>query len=269
MIRGQFTSIRTVGSVEGIVLRILIQAITTMMADHAQSSLAESPAKKPSPRRMMSERELFALFEGASDAAFVVTERGEICSWNAAAERLFGYRQSEVLHKPCYKLLEGRDTLGVLTCTENCAVRECVAKDAEIPTFDLEGKIRSGRRVWVSLSTLVYENPLNGRRLIVHMARDIAERKHDERVLRQMVHASKRVHSILTEGAETNCISPMSEQETEILRLFAEGKNSTTIARHLGITLRTLRNHLHHVNQKLGTHNRLEAVMQAVRQKLL
>ena len=37
----------------------------------------------------MLEQELFDLLEGTSDAAFAVTDQGEICSWNKAAEKLF------------------------------------------------------------------------------------------------------------------------------------------------------------------------------------
>ena len=38
----------------------------------------------------MLEQELFAFLERTSDAAFAVTEQGEIRSWNRSAERLFG-----------------------------------------------------------------------------------------------------------------------------------------------------------------------------------
>jgi len=61
----------------------------------------------------------------------------------------------------------------------------------------------------------------------------------------------------------------LSDQEKHILRLFAEGKNSAEIAETLGISLQTLRNHLHHINQKLRTHNRLEAVMHALQRRLI
>lgn len=57
--------------------------------------------------------------------------------------------------------------------------------------------------------------------------------------------------------------------ERHILRLFAEGKDSDEVARSLGISPQTLRNHLHHINQKLRTHNRLEAVMNAIQRKLI
>jgi hypothetical protein len=36
----------------------------------------------------MLETESFALLEQTADAAYTVTEGGEICSWNGAAERL-------------------------------------------------------------------------------------------------------------------------------------------------------------------------------------
>ena len=47
--------------------------------------------------------------------------------------------------------------------------------------------------------------------------------------------------------------------------VFAKAKNSSQVAKELGITLPSLRNHLHAVNQKLRTHNRLEAVLHAMR----
>lgn len=72
-------------------------------------------------------------------------------------------------------------------------------------------------------------------------------------------------------GAVTGAspIVELSEQELQILRLFAAGKSSPEIAKSLEISLQTLRNHLHHINQKLRTHNRLEAVMHAIQRKLV
>jgi PAS domain S-box-containing protein len=47
----------------------------------------------------MLEQELFDLLEGTSDAAFAVTDQGKICSWNKAAEKLFGYNASEACQR--------------------------------------------------------------------------------------------------------------------------------------------------------------------------
>ena len=52
----------------------------------------------------MLESELFALLQRTTDAAFSVTEEGEIMSWNKGAEKLFGYPAAEAVHKTCYEI---------------------------------------------------------------------------------------------------------------------------------------------------------------------
>ena len=217
----------------------------------------------------MLEQELFDLLEGTADAAFTLTDQCEICSWNDAAERLFGYGKADALRKSCQSLLQGRGALGIQVYGDHCVIQDNVASQLETPNFDLEVKIRSGRRMWVSVSTLVYENARNHRRLIVQLAHDITERKKNEELLRKMMSVSRQLASIPDIVARPAPVSPLSEQEREILQMFSVGKNSTEIARKLGITLQTLRNHLHHINQKLHTHNRLEAVTHAMQRKMV
>ena len=154
-------------------------------------------------------------------------------------------------------------------CGENCSISHRAEKHLEIPNFDLHVKARSGRRLWVSVSTLVFENPRNHRRLIVHLAHDITEGKKNEELLHKMIDVSRELSNIQEVVLKPMPTTPLSEQEIEILRLFSSGKNSADIARRLKITLQTLRNHLHHINQKLHTHNRLEAVTHAMQRKLL
>jgi len=217
----------------------------------------------------MLEIELFNLLEGTSDAAFAVNDQGEICSWNKAAEKLFGYTAEEAINKTCGNVLQGMGPLGNEMCGENCSISHRAEKHLEIPNFDLQVKIRSGRHLWVSVSILVFENPRNHRRLIVHLAHDISEGKKNEDLLHKMIDVSRQLSNIQEVALKPMPITPLSEQEIEILRLFSSGKNSAEIARRLKITLQTLRNHLHHVNQKLHTHNRLEAVTHAMQRKLL
>jgi DNA-binding CsgD family transcriptional regulator len=103
----------------------------------------------------------------------------------------------------------------------------------------------------------------------VHLARDITDRKKIEGLLHKMLDISRQLSNLREVALRPVPITPLSEQEKEILRSFSMGKNSAEIARTLGITLQTLRNHLHHINQKLNTHNRLEAVTHAMQRKLL
>ncbi|MGH9690138.1 MAG: LuxR C-terminal-related transcriptional regulator [Candidatus Acidiferrales bacterium] len=217
----------------------------------------------------MLDQELFDLLEGTADAAFAVTDQCEICSWNKAAEKLFGYNRVEAVGKGCQPLLHGRTVLGIEVWGGNCGIWDCAARRVDVPNFDLEVKIHSGRRIWISVSTLLYESSRNHRHLIVHFAHDITEEKKNEELLRKMTQISRQLASVPDVVGRMPPVSPLSEQERDILQLFSVGKNSTEIARQLGITLQTLRNHLHHINQKLHTHNRLEAVTHAMQRKLV
>jgi PAS domain S-box-containing protein len=217
----------------------------------------------------MLEAELFAFLERTADAAFAVTREGQICSWNQAAERLFGYSSADVLNRACYEVLDGRGALGTQVCIGDCSVQQCAAQKLEIPDFDLEVKTGSGERLWVNVSTLIFEEPRRNRRLVVHLARDISRRRRSEELLAKMLEISKEMVAVADHNARAAPVSPLTEQEQRILRLFAKAKNSSEIARELGITLPTLRNHLHSINEKLRTHNRLEAVMHAMQRGLI
>lgn len=213
--------------------------------------------------------DVYRLFEGAADAAFAVTLEGEICFWNAAAEGLFGYRAGEVLHKTCYEVLCGTGALGTTVCCRGCGVQRCAVHTESIPSFDLEITTCSGQRKWVSVSTIVFEDSRLRRRLIVHLGRDIGKRKEREEAFQKIVDLSKQLVSIGESQPQLAPVEPLSHQEQRILMLFANSKNSAQVAKEVGITLPTLRNHLHAINQKFRTHNRLEAVLHAMRRGLI
>ncbi len=217
----------------------------------------------------MLENELFALLERTADAAFALSESGEIRYWNKAAERLFGYAANEVRHKGCYEILQGIGALGTRVCREGCCVLDCANKQTEIPNFDLSVQTRSGQRLWVNISTLVCENSRTSRRLLIHLAHDVSEQKKTEELVHKMMDLSQQFMDLSETAVRAAPVSSLSEQEISVLRLFAAGKNSAEIAKTLHISLQTLRNHLHHINQKLRTHNRLEAVMNAIHRKLI
>jgi PAS domain S-box-containing protein len=213
--------------------------------------------------------ELLALLEGTADAAFTVDEQGVICSWNRAAEKLFGYSASSALNKCCADLFEGRGTLGNAVCKDDCDVLQCAAAQRAIDNYDLEVKSRNGQRLWVNISIIVYQDPRRKRRLHIHLARDITGRKKREDLTQKVLDATKELVTLPKPPTAPGGVSRLSEQETRVLRLLSEGKTPEEVARVLKISSRTLRNHLHHANQKLGTGSRLEAVIHAVRRGLI
>jgi PAS domain S-box-containing protein len=219
----------------------------------------------------MLEPELFELLEHTADAAYTVTAAGEIRSWNTAAERLFGYAASEVLGRDIDELLDARDTLGTsaLAGGPDAATRRSDGQSRRIASFDLEVRVRSGDRIWVNVSTIVFENPRTGRRLFVRLARDITQRRRKEELADRLVDVARQLVSLAEGESDHAPVEPLSRQERRILELFGEGRSAAAIARTLGISPQTLRNHLHRINRKLRTHNRLEAVTHARRRGLI
>jgi len=61
----------------------------------------------------------------------------------------------------------------------------------------------------------------------------------------------------------------LTERELEVLRLVAKGMNNRDAARELFISENTVKNHVRNILEKLQLHSRMEAVMYAVREKLL
>lgn len=217
----------------------------------------------------MLEAELFAFLEGASDGAFAVRETGEICFWNRAAQDIFGYPAEQVLGKTCSELLHGVGALGTEVCHERCVELQCTLKTQPMPNFDLNVTTATGERKWVNISTISYLNRRTQRTLLVHLARDISEQKKREEVFRKMIAISHDVASLESTMSGAAPVAPLSSQELEILRMFAAGNDASRISKALGISPQTLRNHLHHINKKLRTHNRLEAVTHALHRRLI
>ncbi len=217
----------------------------------------------------MLESELFALLEGTADAAFAVDELGVIRFWNKAAEKLFGYSGSAVLQKPCAQLFQGRGSLGNAVCQENCPVLQCSTESHPVPNYDMEIKAQAGRRLWVNISIIEFKDQRIKRRLHIHLARDISSRKKRDEWAETVLGAAKDLVTLAPDHTAAAPISPLSKQEKRVLKLLSEGKSPAESARLLSITGRTLRNHLYNANQKLGTRNRLEAVIHAIRRGLI
>jgi PAS domain S-box-containing protein len=214
---------------------------------------------------------LFTLLEQTADAAYTVTNDGEICSWNRAAESLFGYPASEVLHRNIEEVFEARDALGTRARAGgfDAATRHRDETSRGIENFDLEVRKRDGGRIWISVSTIVFEGQRTRRRLFVRLAHDISHRRRKEELLDQMTDIARQLVALTDDASDHAPVEPLSDQERRILKLLAEGNNPGAIAERLTISGQTLRNHLHHINRKLRTHNRLEAVTHAQRRGLI
>ena len=61
----------------------------------------------------------------------------------------------------------------------------------------------------------------------------------------------------------------LTVRELEVLRFVAEGRKNRDISLVLGISENTVKNHVRNILEKLQLHSRMEAVVYAMREKIL
>ncbi|HEU4563257.1 MAG TPA: PAS domain S-box protein [Gemmatimonadaceae bacterium] len=206
------------------------------------------------------------LLDRTPDPAFALTARATVWSWNPAAEAVLGWSAGEAIERPIASLLDPRGPLGKGMDADYC---ERAIRGGGVPSFDIRVRTRAGGRLWLNVSVLVFEQTRTAPPLVVHLAHDITGSRERRELYERLTETARAIVQLVDDERHILPVSPLTEQEARILRAFAEGKSPAQVARGLGISTQTLRNHMHHVNLKLGTHNRLEAVTHAVRRHLI
>jgi LuxR family quorum sensing-dependent transcriptional regulator len=82
-----------------------------------------------------------------------------------------------------------------------------------------------------------------------------------------------RVRAITTAKTQLATVSPylkpLTPREKEVMRLSAAGRTSAEIARELGLSPRTVNQHVENVAEKLGTKNRTHTITELMRHHML
>jgi DNA-binding NarL/FixJ family response regulator len=74
---------------------------------------------------------------------------------------------------------------------------------------------------------------------------------------------------IIDKQAREKLFAEFTPRELDVLRLLAEGQDTATMARRLGIAPHTIEWHVSHVIEKLQVHSKLQAVIAASRMGLI
>jgi PAS domain S-box-containing protein len=217
----------------------------------------------------MLEMDISELIRGTAEAAFAVTTDGIIRLWNPAAEEFFGVPAAAAVGCKCCELICGQSASNMPVCLPQCSVLERAAQGQPAPAFDLQVRTANGRR-WINVSVLIA--PIRNSKLVLHLARDIQHTKIMEEITRGFLRqlgaiSGLKLEELLSPGAVPHL--DLSLQETAILRLLVEGKSTKAIGEAFHISPATVRNHIEHILQKLSVHSRLEAVLRAIREKLV
>lgn len=94
-----------------------------------------------------------------NDGVYFVDINRHITFWNAAAERISGYSEAEVLHKPCFwNILMHQDVEGHNLCEKNCPMLKTMA-DGLLREDSMFFRHKQGYRVPVSIKVFPIRSP--------------------------------------------------------------------------------------------------------------
>jgi PAS domain S-box-containing protein len=129
-----------------------------------------------------SEAQLSAIAEAANDAIVMMNSDGDIIFWNSAAERIFGYRQEEVLGRNLHMLLAPERYHADFQ--KNFALFQATGEGPAIgKTLELQGRRKDGiiKPIELALSKVKMQDGWHA----IGIVRDITGRKQAEETIRR------------------------------------------------------------------------------------
>jgi len=168
---------------------------------------------------------LAAIVESSEDAIVSKTLEGVILSWNAGAERLFGYTAEEAVARPITLIIpaERHDEELEILARIRCGER--------VQHFDTVRVTKDGRRIDISLTV----SPVcDGKGCVVgasKIARDITDRKRTEAALRDADRHKDEFIALLAHELR-NPLAPLSNG-LQVMRLAASDPNAVAQSRDM------------------------------------
>ena len=249
-------------------------------------AIAPSPKvilQLPGDIDLMREKEYFDLLCNTADGVFIVDANKRIVRWNRGAEKILGYPETDVLNRECYRVISGKARPDKTLCSQNCKIHSSVLKGVPQKNFDMLALGNEGNSLWLNVSTL---SPLDGEApFLAHIIRDITQEKTKGLALEQFL-ADLNAHDLIPseDSGEKQALkkaaanqfqssdkpaATLSERETEVLTLLAEGLPTKSLAQKLNISHFTARNHIQNILVKLGLHSKAQAVSYAFKKGIL
>lgn len=216
---------------------------------------------------------VLAVLAQTADGVYALDQRQCIVFWNAAAERLLGYRAEEVLGRPCHEVFDGELRPGCLECQTGCPVIEAAQHHKLVPTYNLLSHTKEGDTIMLNVSVIIpSEN--DSSLLTIHLFRDATHQLRYETYVEHLLCAAARLpgppQTLARSISKTDLFyAPLSAREKEVLSLLVQGRAAREIADRLCVSYATIRNHLHAILRKLGVHSQRQAVKLALERHLV
>lgn len=128
---------------------------------------------------------LASIIDASQDAIYTMTPTGILTTWNAAAERIYGWKVGEIVGRHVSALFppDARHEMDL--------VMDLLMREGRGMTFETQRRRKDGNLIEVSISTSPMKDPKTGDIIGVSVAaRDVSARKRDEQLLRSILEAA-------------------------------------------------------------------------------
>jgi DNA-binding CsgD family transcriptional regulator len=207
--------------------------------------------------------ELLDLLAAGHPPAFATDSRDRIVFCNSGAAQILGRRADEVLGQRCYEAVAGRDVYGNRFCYANCPVRASVRAQEGLSGFDLDVAANGQGMRSVSVTIIRVPSLRPDLFTLVHVLQPIAPASRLAWLQAHMAGAfaeAKRSAGQASHELTASEAPPLTPRECDVLRHIAAGLQNKEVAARLRLSTATVRNHVHHILDKLQVHSKLEAV---------
>jgi PAS domain S-box-containing protein len=206
----------------------------------------------------------------AVDGVFAVDAKQKIIFWSPSCAQLFGIPCNEALGRRCSAVVRGKDPAGQPFCGEGCCVSRMSQSENPPEAFPLRVRKNDGNEMRLSVSIVLVPSRSKDRWTCVHLlhrgkAADTLDMLEYNTSLGQPVSGRSSANN----GDSLARITSLTSREEEILQLLSEGLTVSVISDLLNISRVTVRNHLQHIQVKLGVHSQVETVAYAYRHNLV
>ena len=205
---------------------------------------------------------LLALLAAGDPPAFATDSRDRIVFWNRGMADLVGRTSHATLGRRCYETLQGRDLFGNRFCYANCPVIATLREGDPVCGFELSVSSAGVERRAVGLTILRVPGARPDLFTLVHIVQPIAREGRVAELLCELAEKGLDVVGRARGVGRPTAVSPppLTRRETEVLRYAASGLQNKEVAQKMGLSVATVRNHIHNILDKLDVHSKLEAV---------
>jgi DNA-binding CsgD family transcriptional regulator len=208
--------------------------------------------------------------------AFAVSAQNRVIAWNGVAEKTLGWTAREAIGLDISKVIEAKDLFGNRCCASFCGLHEMARREEPIHALWMLLKKKDGGYGEFFGSVQTVRSKDDG-----HDAgsqsdeNDLVFELHEERrrktagaLIERLLHRQIG-YAPVAKAKPAGATPQLTARQKEVLSLLAEGMEPHRIAKKLGVSVNTVRNHIQRILFTLKCHSQANAVAIAIRQGLI